>query len=420
MPPHFPGGTHPGGEPPSWHSDRLMAHGVTFGGALAVHLGRVIPNNSVSQDTLTASFMPYVLLSPAYWGSSIGALCAAHNAAPDEVVERLRERYHAGSPRSECLWHKLGIYVGKPFSYDATTTVAKATPTQRVRDVRTLLSTGLAFSPSSFYTLALGLTFAEVTREDLSSATLVVPTVSIGVNADVIRLLLLGSAGAPSTSSEAGKMREREFFAPGFRERVGAAVARVELQTGAEVVVCVRPRCATYEGARHLAGALFSFMALLVLLFHPIEFSVKAMPSAVALLYVLGYWVAGRSPRMLRWFTPRRVREGQVSLAARAAFLELGVTETRRRVGVLVFVSLLERRVELLGDRGLPPDLLGEPWAQAAEALRATLARGPQPDAFLAGVEALGPVLARAAPRHEDDENELPDMPAPPSDAEVP
>lgn len=170
--------------------DRPMAHGITFGGSLAMHLGRVIPNDAVSQDSITASFMPYVLISPAYWGSNIGQLCAAHGSVSEPVMARLRKHYQIDSVGSECIWHKIGIYVGKPFSYDTKTTVGRDTaPTAREREVRTLLSTGLAFSPAAYYSITLGLTFAAVNRDDHTSTSLVIPTVGIGANADMLKLL---------------------------------------------------------------------------------------------------------------------------------------------------------------------------------------------------------------------------------------
>lgn len=212
-------------------------------------------------------------------------------------------------------------------------------------------------------------------------------------------------------------MPESGFFSPDFRERVRAAVAAIEARTGAEVVVCVRPRSGTYEGSRHAAGAIAAFALLLVFLFHPIEFSVAAMPSGEALAYALAYWFAGRSSHLQRLLTPRRVRDGQTALAARAAFFELGVTETKRRVGVLVYASLLEQRVELLGDRGLAPERLGDAWERCADALRASFAHGPATEPFVRALESLGPVLEHAAPRTNDDTNELPDAPHADEDA---
>lgn len=167
-----------------------MGHGVTLGGAFALHMGRILPNKSVSQDVSAVSFMPYVLLAPAYWASSVGTLCAAHLSASEEALKPLRERHNVqGSLNSACIWHKFGFYFGVPFAYDVSTTAARATQGQRIREVHPLASTGIAFSPSAVFSTLLGMTFSEVHRDDGTGATLVTPTISLGINLDALHLL---------------------------------------------------------------------------------------------------------------------------------------------------------------------------------------------------------------------------------------
>ena len=55
--------------------------------------------------------------------------------------------------------------------------------------------------------------------------------------------------------------------------------------------------------------------------------------------------------------------------AARAAFVDQGISRTRGRTGILVFVSLFEREVEVVADVGVDPVLLGEDWTRAVAAL---------------------------------------------------
>ena len=51
----------------------------------------------------------------------------------------------------------------------------------------------------------------------------------------------------------------------------------------------------------------------------------------------------------------------------------------------------------------------GPEWTAALEALARTVKRRPDLGRFLAALEALGPILARALPHAADDVNELPD-----------
>jgi putative membrane protein len=87
----------------------------------------------------------------------------------------------------------------------------------------------------------------------------------------------------------------------------------------------------------------------------------------------------------------------------------LGVGRTRDRNGVLVFVSLFERRVGVVADVGIDPRAMGAAWTDAVGALEASLAAGADTERFLAALAALGPPLAAAMPHRDDDVNELPD-----------
>ena len=195
---------------------------------------------------------------------------------------------------------------------------------------------------------------------------------------------------------------------PEAQRRAAAAVAAIEAQTGAEVVVAVRRQSGDYLAADRLAGALAAFACLLVLLFHPHPFAVATMPVDVLLAYGLGVLGCARSAAARRALTPSATRARLVADAARAAFVDRGVARTRQRAGLLVYVSLLERAVEVVADVGLDPAALGPEWGERIEALRAAVAR-PDADRFDAALVALGPVLARAVPRRDDDADELPD-----------
>ncbi len=195
---------------------------------------------------------------------------------------------------------------------------------------------------------------------------------------------------------------------PEARRRAEATVAAIEAQTCAEVVVAVRRQSGDYLAADRLAGALAAFACLLVLLFHPVAFAVATMPVDVLLAYGLGVLASARSATVRRALTSGETRARLVSVAARAAFVDRGVSRTRQRAGLLVYVSLLERAVEVVADLGLDPAALGPEWGDRVEALRSAVER-PDADRFDAALAALGPVLARALPRRDDDVDELSD-----------
>jgi putative membrane protein len=203
-------------------------------------------------------------------------------------------------------------------------------------------------------------------------------------------------------------MSARSFFEPDARTRVASAVAALERRTSAEVVVALRRASGHYVHTDYLVGCVLAMASLLVFLFHPHPFSIRVFPLEMTLFFALGSIVSANLAPLRRLLTSRRLMAESVRTAARAAFVDLGVARTRDRTGILVFVSMFERRVEIVADAGVDEAALGDAYREAQGKLAASLRRADM-DAFLAALAALGPPLAAALPRAADDVNELAD-----------
>lgn len=202
-------------------------------------------------------------------------------------------------------------------------------------------------------------------------------------------------------------MSEAAFFTAAARTRVTEAVQAAESCTAAEVVVVVRHSSSAWREVDLAVGAVVSFGVLLVLLFHPREIAVETMPVDVVLSFVGGAVLSASIGPFKRALLPRKRVAAQIHASARAAFVDQGISRTRGRTGILVYVSTLERRVELVVDVGVDAKLL----EAQARALSESLARGADLDAFVEAVRSIGPALAASLPRQADDVNELPDAP---------
>src|SRR6202012_1768112 len=105
--------------------------------------------------------------------------------------------------------------------------------------------------------------------------------------------------------------------------------------------------------------------------------------------------------RRLLLFPARKL--DAVRTAARATFVELGVSRPHGRSGVLLYISLFERRVEVVPDLGIDARALGPEWKTAVAAVEQSLLPAPDLDRFLSAMRALGPILGRGLPRAADD-----------------
>jgi putative membrane protein len=108
------------------------------------------------------------------------------------------------------------------------------------------------------------------------------------------------------------------------------------------------------------------------------------------------------------WLVPRAVRRARAHRAALEQFVLRGITRTKNRTGVLIFVSLAERYARIVADEGIAAKVPNAEWQAAIDALTAHMRDGRIADGFRAAIERCGAVLAAHAPP-DGSPNELPD-----------
>jgi putative membrane protein len=199
-------------------------------------------------------------------------------------------------------------------------------------------------------------------------------------------------------------------FDTAARTALTNCIREIEKGTDAELVLIVRARSHSYAAANYLFGALLAFAGLNFLLFSPFNFHQYWVPIDIALLFVLGAYASSRSNAIRRRLTRKSVRNKSVREAAAAMFYEAGIANTKAEMGVLVYLSLLERRLELIADRGILKAVPALEWNQVLFELHQA-GKQPHPETLSAGLEKLGILLAQHLPASAENLNELPDAP---------
>ncbi|MBN8727484.1 MAG: TPM domain-containing protein [Xanthomonadales bacterium] len=97
---------------------------------------------------------------------------------------------------------------------------------------------------------------------------------------------------------------------------------------------------------------------------------------------------------------------------AEEVFARLRVWDTEANTGVLVYVLLADRAIEIVADRGAAAAIRQAEWQPAIELMRAHLARGEYETGAIAGIAAVSELLARHFPADgRANPDELPDRP---------
>jgi putative membrane protein len=196
------------------------------------------------------------------------------------------------------------------------------------------------------------------------------------------------------------------MLAPETLRGIEQAVREAESKTAGEIAVVIAARSAAWTGER-VAFALAAATGLAVLLAVILEPHPGWVALAFPLLFGIAWWIAGVGP-LLRALTGSAALADAVQRAAKVAFVDCGVHATKTRAGVLIYVSLFERRVYVLGDSAVHA-VVGDPGWQSWAGRVGSAMKVHDPDALLAVIHDVGATLADKFPRDAHDENELPD-----------
>ena len=195
------------------------------------------------------------------------------------------------------------------------------------------------------------------------------------------------------------------------------AVSEAERHTRGEIVPIVIEQSARYREARYRAGigcAFFTLSLLLTLAWEwpPWVWRVP-MPGwillAVTASYAIGYGLGTFKP-VIRLLTSTERMAFKVNLRAHQAFLEHGLHRTELGTGVLILISLLEHRIEVLTDRPILDRVPPETWSNMVRVLQEGFQAGRPVDSLCQAITACGIVLADAFPATagESNPNEFP------------
>ena len=92
---------------------------------------------------------------------------------------------------------------------------------------------------------------------------------------------------------------------------------------------------------------------------------------------------------------------------AQELFPKLGLTRTRERNGVLIYVATRDRRFSILGDTGVHEDVGSQFWAEAVQRMTIAFRRGAFGDGIVGAIQSVAPRMAKKFPRKAEDKNEI-------------
>lgn len=205
-------------------------------------------------------------------------------------------------------------------------------------------------------------------------------------------------------------------------QRVDEAVAAAETVTSAEIVPVIARSSGRYDRAEDAFGACCGVALLLFVEFFlhpalepPIDWrELSLWPILTKLLFltlgtVIGIVLSSHLPAVRRFFVPRRELTAEVQARAKQVFFDQRVHHTTGRWGILLYLSLFERRAVVLADDRIVEELGDSTIERWCMHLTEQVGAGDPIHALERVIAEIASELAIVCPATPDQKNERPD-----------
>ena len=184
-------------------------------------------------------------------------------------------------------------------------------------------------------------------------------------------------------------------------EAIRAAVAEAEQKTSGEIVPYFVEESDAYPSALWKGTALGAFAGALVAegIYFLGNFWGGLIPLWIALPAAagggLGFLLTAYVPAVKRWMAGDNLLDLRTRQRAEMAFLEEEVFHTRQRTGILLFLSLFEHRVVVIGDSGINQKVEQKQWDGVVQTVVHGIRDGRPGEALASGIRQCGELLER-------------------------
>jgi putative membrane protein len=216
--------------------------------------------------------------------------------------------------------------------------------------------------------------------------------------------------------------RASHLFSETERQAVATAVAEAERHTSGEIVPVVATVSGRYDRAEDLFGLVVALVALALAWLrwqdirpiggewaggHALALGLAPVLLIVLLGFLVGTALATYVPALRLPFIRRREMEEEVERGATAAFQRFRVRTTKGGTGVLIYVSLYEHVVRVIGDQAVAEKLSQADWDSTCQLVIEGLRAGQPAEGLVNAIKKCGELLKTHFPRQDEDRDEL-------------
>ncbi|NQT64715.1 MAG: TPM domain-containing protein [FCB group bacterium] len=206
-------------------------------------------------------------------------------------------------------------------------------------------------------------------------------------------------------------------------KKIGSAVKKAESKTSGEIATAMIKESYNYAIYELIFAVVIGFVYFIVMMFftgsieqflqgnfwdYSVNYMIMFYGFSTFIVITLFYFI-GNISSIDRLIVPKKILIQKVQERATRYFMESGVYNTKDRTGILIFISILERRVELLADSGINAKIPQEKWQSIVDNIIKGIKQKDIASHLTESINECGDLLVEHFPIQADDKNELTD-----------
>ena len=215
-----------------------------------------------------------------------------------------------------------------------------------------------------------------------------------------------------------GLIKASTLFSTADHDTIKHAIVDAEKHTSGEIIPVIASASGRYDRAEDIFGLIFSLICVATgwCLFHnetsstswsSFSFDLTSILLTVLLGFISGVLLTHFFPVLRLPFIPDSEVEAEVDRAAAAAFQQNRLRNTKDSTGILIYISLYEHQVRIMGDDAISAKLSQADWSRICDSIVTNFRQKQYTTGIVDGITQTGNLLAEHFPINADDKDEL-------------
>jgi len=198
-------------------------------------------------------------------------------------------------------------------------------------------------------------------------------------------------------------------FNEDFKSKLYETIEEIENNSLVEIVSIIKAKSGNYRDVSLWVASAFMFLTASWLMFSKFEVDVYYIYLITVISFIIFYLLTELFKPFKRLFISKKRLSRNVEIYGRAIFQKGGIRFTNERIGVLIYLSLFEKQVFILPDRGALTSVPDEEWQEMNKRFQTIFSQSNVAEAFITELKKCKDIFSEYILPIENDINELPD-----------